>query len=502
MASRRRQKPRSNVRIASKNQTKQLIENAKLLIKDPLILLPHTDDSYAEKQLKKIQKQIQAAHKYKDQTDKLEKLASKKGLTAAVAGTLLLSQNENIPYLGVVETPQGPITYAQRGTTNKTLLIATQHPTNPTLRLLILKELAEKKQLHLYSWDNGYYCSGKTSNPPDEFIEFLIDRLNLHKKENNTYYCTHLQKDPTQPHLNITWTNPQITIQTCNDCTNKNTIQFMRNYLIEPDFQSHLDITVSTKLDEISPMEDTLNHYLKGKITDKGLIEATKQHHHKTLKDSDEQTLIHNGKNYHSDIKAFLQSLQPKDFEEKALEYILTNSQDSIIEKNLTANQLLQRYWKKHGLNYLKTMLDDEETAKEFFAQSQPPTTILSELETYLGHKEILKEIPHYSKLPPITSYADTIARTYKLYGAKKTLTRIDDHPNSTKARSIAYAFLLYLKRGKDQQWKYTGEEVEYGTYLKSYAESLLESTPDTYHESLTELIKQTGCNETIPQPQ
>jgi len=502
MASKRRRKPKSNVRIASKNQTKQLIENATLLLNDPLLLIPTTDDSYAKKQLKKIEKQILAAHKYKDQEEKLEKLASKKGLTAAVAGTLLLTKNENIPYLGVVETPQGPITYAQRGTTNKTLLIATQHPQNPTLRLLVLKELSEKKQLHVYSWDDGYYCSGKNPDPPQEFLDFLMHKLQLHKKDMHNYQCAHIQEDETQPHLNITWTTLSVNLKICPRCSNKNTVQFMRNYLLEPDFQTHFSFIVTTKLDTVTPTDESIQLYLKGKLTDKGLIESSRLHQHKTLKDSEQQTLIHNGKNYQNDISAFLDSLQPKDYEKNALKYLLEKTSESIIETDLSANQLLQRYWKKYGLEYLNTIIDDETIAKDFFSQTQPPTTILSEIKLYLEQKHILTQLPKYSKLPPITNYADTIARTYKLYGAKKTLSQIDAHPKNTKARSIAYAFLLYFNKGKDQQWKYSGEEVEYGTYLKAYAEALLNSTPETYHDSLKELIKQTGCNEEIPQPQ
>ena len=159
---------RTFARTATKSQEKKLIDNAKKLREDPFLILPDCSDSICDKYFKKIRKRLLKVAKFKDDIDKLEKFANKKGLDAALAGTLSLAISEKAPYLGVIKFPTGDITYAQRGRADKEKQAGIQHFDDPVLRLLCFKDVALKKNIHLYSWDSGFVSTGLKPNPPKE----------------------------------------------------------------------------------------------------------------------------------------------------------------------------------------------------------------------------------------------------------------------------------------------------------------------------------------------
>ena len=94
---------RKFARTATKSQEKNLIENAKKLRENPFVIVPECiDDSY-KKYFIKTRRRLEKIHRFNDDAEKLEKLANKKGLEGALAGTLLLAISEKAPYLGVLK---------------------------------------------------------------------------------------------------------------------------------------------------------------------------------------------------------------------------------------------------------------------------------------------------------------------------------------------------------------------------------------------------------------
>ncbi|MGF3555144.1 MAG: hypothetical protein ACQXXF_07770 [Thermoplasmatota archaeon] len=140
-------KIRTFVRTASKSMEKNLIENAKNLMKNPYHILPDYSDNYSNKYFSKIKKSIDKVNRFKDDQKKLEKLSNKKGIVGALAGTLLLAYSEKAPYLGVLNLPTDDITYAQRGKAEKEKLIGIQHFDDPVLRLFAIKDFVLKKKV-------------------------------------------------------------------------------------------------------------------------------------------------------------------------------------------------------------------------------------------------------------------------------------------------------------------------------------------------------------------
>jgi len=504
-------KVRTFARTATKTQEKKLIENAKKLRDDPYLILPECIDPGCEKYFIKTKKRLEKVTRYKDDTDKLEKLSNKKGLEAALAGTLSLAIAEKAPYLGVIKFPTGDITYAQRGKAEKEKLIAIQHFDNPIWRLLGLKDLSFKKNLYIYSWDNGYVSSGVKANPPKDFIKFIIKKLDFSNK-NNVVYCKHInpekakkQEFHNEDYLRINWKSADTIIAICKDCSKatKNTIFNISKYMLIPNLSDDFQIDVISQVtqqrkSETKKISELLKNYLSGKLSDYDFINKNIKKQEEIIKQSEEKILVLDGVSYGSDIKRFVEALKPNKYEKSALEFILDKIEEPLIVTDVNANRILDIFWDQHGLDFINTIIDDKKMANSMFQLDDTPTNILTMVFEYKKRQHILSQLPQYDSLPPLANFADNIVRTYKTFGKEKAISEIKKKIDTPKGRSLAYAFLLVFKKGKDTKWQYSKQEIEYGEFLKEYAEKLLEANPKNYTEKLQELLTVSGSNERI----
>ena len=223
---------RTFARTAAKSMEKKLVENAKKLRDDPYLILPEYSDNYSKKYFDKIKKNLDKVSRFKDDVSKLEKLSNKRDLGGALAGTLLIAHSEKAPYLAVSKYPTGDIAYAQRGRADREKLIAIQHFDNPILRLLGVKDIVLKKRLHVYSWDEGFVSTGLEAKPPEEFIDFLMKKINLRYKE-GIATCGDIKPEVVKKkeiykknYLRIYWKSADTFLAICEDCakSSKNTI--------------------------------------------------------------------------------------------------------------------------------------------------------------------------------------------------------------------------------------------------------------------------------------
>ena len=193
---------RTLARTASKSMEKKIVDNAKLLMDNPFILLPDYEDAYSTKFFSKIKKKIEKINRIKKDIKKLEKLSNKKDISGALAGVLLIAHSEKAPYLGVLKYKTREITYAQRGRSDKEKQAGIQHFDDPILKLLCYKDIALKKNLHLYSWEDGFISTGLKPNPPKKFIDFILIQLDL-PTDYNVITCKHLKPDKVKEKQNL-----------------------------------------------------------------------------------------------------------------------------------------------------------------------------------------------------------------------------------------------------------------------------------------------------------
>ncbi|KYK24208.1 hypothetical protein AYK24_06455 [Thermoplasmatales archaeon SG8-52-4] len=501
---------RTFARTAAKSMEKKLIDNAKKLREDPHLFLPDYEDNYSKKYFDKIKRNLDKVNRFNDDIKKLEKLSNKRGLEGALAGTLVLTHSEKAPYLGVAKFPTGDVSYAQRGRAEKEKLIAVQYFDHPVLRLLGIKDIAQKRKLHIYSWDEGYTSTGLKPNPPKEFIDFIINKIGLTSK-NGFATCKDItkeeinnEKSSSKNYLQINWKSAKVTIAICEDCAklNKNTIFNITKYILEPDISDDFSIRVVGQVikQHESDAQDTKNidEYLAGKLTDIEFIKKNMKFREESIKESGEKILILDGVSYNTNIDKFLKALKPNEFERKGLEFILDQVNEPIVLNNVTPNKVLERFWKDFGLESINSILKDEEMSKKFFSLEDTPSDILELVFNYQERQQILSQLPKYKSLPPLAQFIDNVVRTYKTFGEKEALAEIKKRPENPKGKSIAYAFLLVFEKAKDKKWQFSQVEIEYGDFLREHVKKLLNSEPKNYHKFLKELLVNSGSSEDI----
>lgn len=499
---------RTFARTAAKSMEKRLVENAKQLRDEPYLILPDYEDNYSRKIFDKIKKSLDKVNRFKDDTNKLEKLSYRRGLDGALAGTLLIAHSEKAPYLAVAKFSTGDVSYAQRGRADKEKLIAVQYFDNPLFRLLGIKDIALKRRLHIYSWDAGFVSTGLEAQPPKEFVNFVVKKTKLNYK-GNVASCGDIKPDEVKDkkvikknYLRIHWKSADTFFAICEDCVKENTIFNISKYMIEPDISSDFSIDVIGQIvrqkDQESIQTQHLNEYLSGNLKDIDFINKNIQFREESLKESDEKVMILDGVSYGVDADKFIDALKSNKYEKEGLRYILDQVNEPIIFDNTSPNKVLEYFWKDYGVDTINSIIDNKDMAKKFYALDDTPSEILKLVFQYRERQKILANLPKYKSLPPLAKFIDGVVKTYKTFGEKEALIEIKKRPDNPKGKSIAYAFLLVLGKGKDKKWQYSQVELEYGEFLKDFTKKLLDSDPKKYHAAFKELLSVSGSSENI----
>ena len=498
---------KSIVRNASKTIEKQIIDHADKLFEDPYRVLPTFKNETCKKRFKKITKQIQKVDKIKDKQDKLEKLSNKRNLGGAIAGTLLIHHAQKAPFLAATPITGGTILFAIRGNALREHLIAVQHFDDPFLRLLAIRDVVIENNLFVYSWDNGYICTGDKADPPEEFIEFIINKQKL-TYSNHVAYCPHLKKDilenkkkSSHPYLHIEWKSAHTTIGICQQCSSKTTNFLFETtkYLIEPDIVEDfsVDIIGSILKDDQSPStQETqyLDEYFSGTLSDKQMIEKNMKERLKDLKDSTEHRYILNEVSY-NDAESFIDALHPNKYEKEALQFLLDKSNDSIVVSDVTPNTVIEQLWNEYGKQFLEEIVMDSSRADDLFQLSESPSKIIKTAFDLKKRIQIINDLPSYENLPSLARFVDKLARTYRIEGKEKMVIEIKKQSEGAKGKAISYGFLLAINKEKDMKWKYKKEEIESGEFLKPYIDSLLTCSPEKYHQAFQDLLTYSGAS-------
>lgn len=510
------QKYRTGIRAATKTQEKQIVQNAKKILEDPLIAFPKClnpnckgmlGKCYFNKEFKKIEK----IHLIKNDEKKILRYTKGDNLISAIAGTLLIAHSQKAPYLAVAKLPTGTVPYAKRGEANWEKLIGTQHFTDPRLRLLSVGEKAVKKGLHIYSSEDTMFCTGNKANPPQEFLQYVKEILGL----NNDYTCKHLTKKTVDekktiknPYIRIEWTAGKKIIGICKECSQGNTLARLKQYFYSPDDEFQVEV-ISQEIDCLTKcatcnikerMDKKIDtrQYIEGKMPDKAFIDYYRNEHKKEIEKLEEKIIIMDNKCYGENSDKFIEDLHPTKWEKLGLEYILDKISTPLIIPRITPNKILERYWGEYGEEILMKLVQDDAQVKKILDSKALPSEMLEQAVKRAEKQEILSNLPHYENLPPLARLADTIARGYKTRGKKEVVKIISSAGNNTKEKSVAYAFLLAMDQGQDMSWKYSPIEKELGQHIQGHAKKLLNAQAQNYHDALQDLVFATGSTEKI----
>ena len=175
------------IKQASKEIQDRLDRNLEELVEDPEVFLPdikgEVDQSFFSKDLMdKTLKELTAVSTKRHDIKWLRKRMTKKGgdgVSRALAGSLLAASEEDRSTVAVFKNPLfGVASYIRRGNGKQSHLAGIQNHNHPKLRLLVWDDHAKSGQW-FFSWDGGFVFTGKTPEPPSEWIDWSLDNASI-----------------------------------------------------------------------------------------------------------------------------------------------------------------------------------------------------------------------------------------------------------------------------------------------------------------------------------
>lgn len=516
-----RKKPTSlkaRTRAPSKTLEKELIAKAKRFLKNPESVLPVCMKKCVLCPFSSSKKHIMKVVKYKDNEKKLKSLSeSGDEIGKAFASLALILLKKRVPYIATLRSPFGDIPFVVRGTAKKEKLAAIQNFENPIYRLFLILDLVKKKKLRFYSIKDKIICMGKWDDVPEEYVEFVMEKLHL-TKVNGIYVCNekhipHIGSvRNSKEHFVINWKNANIRIAICRRCCKKikNVVGSIVKYMAVPKAKEQFEVSVYIALkcmkecdecivEDMKISEATKESYLSGKLTDEELLHRGLDDIRKRVLRSSNAIYIMDNSCYSYEKKLFIKDIDGNEDEKECVSIILNKMKKSVILEGKTTEKFLEIYWEDYKEKVLNEICEDEEIIKNLKDKKDTPSRIIRLALSEKKIKEIISKLPKYKKMSAVARFADRAARTCIAYGEEALLKFIEQEiSDDTRIRTLAYAFLSAVGRSDGRDWRYTTEEKDFGEYLKSAVKELVNSTPEKYHENLQKLIKATGSTEEL----
>lgn len=518
-------KDRRDIKTASKAEEQKLLRNAKALQDDPLRLLPECVHDDADScYLRKLEDKLRDTHAKRDDDKKLERasggiLGFGHDLPKALASTLLLAKDDEAPYLGRVRIGGQTIPFAKRGDAPKEALAAVQHHDDPRIRVLPLAETIHKKGLHVYSCRSGWWCTGTEPDPPETYVEEMLDGHDAVDRRSETVHaCPHVPPDrvgedgPT--HLVVDWTTAGVQVAVCERCAGQgSTAVVLARGIASEDPLGEFAVDVHLPAPECRGHEGACpateahrggtdpGRYLDGELTDKQLLAQAREQVAAGLSSAEPFFLVRDVC-YGDDVDALLEDVDASDVEATALRAVLPTLPRPIVVGQATGNALVSDLWDDHARELVAAVSDEQiadDVLDEADVRSTPPGEILRQARRRYEASSIASRLPAYGDLPKPAAVADEIARTYRLEGAREAARACEPgHGWGASAKSVGYGFLVAMGKAGGEEWKFTEEERESGEFIASQAEALLEASAEDYHDALVDVARAAGVTSTL----
>jgi hypothetical protein len=486
---------------------KDLLAMSKKLADSPGMLMPECQGKCFLCEFKRSSKRIERISSFRDSPEKLESAMNKGDqMSRAYAAAVSLSRAGKVPYLGVMKTPMGEVSFAVRGKVEKDRLIGVQHFDDPQIRLLAYWKTAAKKDLHIYSLADSLVCCRGEPQAPPSYVEEMLDSSPYDLDETNA--CPHPSSEVT---LRLKWISPKVNICICQQCASDvNMVHHLASRIAARDPTDDFDVELSYSLVSKGREEcqvkgtglsqELKDKYLKGQITDRALLNLYLEERAKQIKKENERLYIIGHDCYGSDRESFLENVRGSDLEKEVLASLLSSSNISIVTSSDQAANIISELWSEFGDEMLsKVASGDTIEALKARNVDQSPSQMLHEARRMERSKGTESKLPKYSHLGAVGKVADQLARTYKLEGKEAVVRAIDKSKGQDhRQRSVSFAFLSSLGETQSKAWMFSKEEMDFGTYLKDFASKLLGSEGQEYDEALRLLVTASGSTEEV----
>lgn len=495
------------VKTTPKTLEKALLENAQRLANDPAMLIPRAEGEECRKcKWPKLEKGLSKIAYFKDDPDRLVKLAGKGDqFLRAYAATISLAASGKVPFLSTAQLPIGEVSYAVRGTVDKEKLIGLQHFDDADLRLLAYWDIARRYDLHIYSTEKGLYYSTNGPRAPIDYVNEAIISLGVAWKVDS---CPH---QGPGAYLIVDWVSAKRALRLCQECAKGgNTVIDLSARIAAPDHTDDFRISAEVVLhcndvkdhqcrsqEPLSLPSEVVKDYLAGKIDDVEVLNQARMQRMRELS-HEGKALVLGGECYGTDKDAFLANLKGSEMERRVITSLVRDKNLVIVAESNQAGRIITDLWPEHKEEMLH-MVTSADLAKAYLDRTDlSPPQLLADASRSEASVRVGRSLPQLCDLGQMGTLADSLARTYKMEG-KEAMVRAVERTKRTdhRTKAVCYGFLKAAGESS-RSWQFSREEIDYGTYLAQFAETLFQASGEEYSQALQTLLTAAGCEENV----
>lgn len=489
-------------RHTPKRLEKDILDRSEEMRKNPGMLRPSCAGNCRKCHFDKTFALISRLDGIKNDPAALQKAATKGGddIFKACAATMSLSAAGSIPYLASARIAGEVVPFAIRGRVGNDKLIGAQHFDDPKMRLLLYNNVAKKRKLHVYSFDDEVVCA----NDPNMPIDYLTDTFweTPYEFPDDGLQCGHDVEGVLV--IKIRSLNEEIRI--CRNCAKDvSTLQYLISRMIAIDPLDDVEVYVDHKYskDEKGGRDyitgDLLKKYAVGQVTDRSVISIVLKDKLGELKKHDVATYIIGHKNYGSDLEAFLTDLKGTDLEKDALRKFLKQDNVPVVTRSDRASEALGLLWEDNYKEILTT-LTSADIAERMgnVAKMNPSQTITNANITFIS-EDIVAKLPVFNKPGVVAKASDRFAKAVKVGGESLLRKEIEAAGvKDYKSRSIARAFIMAVSSNESAGWKFSAEEEDFAKYLMPFVQTIIEAEGEKYRDAMNTLLTASGSGESV----
>ncbi|MGA8303065.1 MAG: hypothetical protein WA691_00810 [Thermoplasmata archaeon] len=502
------------VRRGSVVREHDLLARAKVLRESVDPLLPRRTRDCPPEKFDRLKADLEQVREVREDEKRLER-ATHWGdpLVRSYAGLLKFYLDPKTPPIVSFPLPDGEVSYAPLARAPRETEVAVQQSDDPSRLLLGYVDWA-RKGFHFFATRKTLWCTGRSATPPDEFRSERVAELPyrlIEEPGKHVFLCPHLKDQEPRPFLEVAWPGADTAFRVCRRCakTERHLLSSLSDGAAVPDPSEEFPVGAEWNIRcqggpecihaRLPELPRTLRkRYELGRLSDAQLLDEYGAELRPRIEGTDRPTFVAGGVCYGNNIPAFLSALEATPVERRAVERALEDVHGYFEVDEPSASRALERLWPDHADVILRTIVPDPAEARRWIDEARGApgrvSEILKRAQRRSEERQVLDELPRYSRLAREAAWVDRIAREYRTHGnsaAERTI--LQSLPEEGKERGLAFGLLSALGRGSAHAWQFSKTEQEFGTALADRARSTLAAPAESYHSALDALLQAAG---------
>jgi hypothetical protein len=501
-----------------------LLARAKALRSSVELLLPKLSADCPRDRFDRLRAELEEVRAVADDERRLARLARwGEPLPRAYAGLLRFALDPSPPSVVAFPTAHGDASYAPLAATDREAEVAVQRSDEPDRLLFGYLEWA-RKGFHFYATRKTLWCTGRSAEPPAEFVAERLAGLPyrlLEEPAHHIYRCSHLAAGEPRPFLEVGWPGAGLSFRVCRRCVkdDRHLLSSISEGAATPDPEAEYPVT--TELNVSCRGNDSCVHrslpsvprallkrYGLGRLADAQLLDGYLGELRPRIERAGQPTLVAGGVCYGSDASAFVDALGPSPVERKALLAVVGKIDGAFEVDEPSASRALERLWADHAEEIVGVIVPDPAQARRLVDEARGApgrvAEILKRLQRRSEEQELLDTLPRYDRLATEAAWTDRVARAYRVSGdsgAERAV--VQTLPREGKERGLGYGVLLAIGRAPAHAWQFSPTEKEFGQSLQPRIAELLRAPAERYHDCLDALLRAAGVADwgTVAEP-